>query len=484
MSRVVIVLSVFFVFGCSGFSIDVEDGGPTPQDAGAADGGSTDVVADDVGLDASSDAASDTGPRDAGPCTLGELCDDGNACTEGERCGESGCAGGSVVTCMGPSTRCEADTLIEGTFTGACDEIAGCVADEVVTMCTFSCAEFACTSCRTTDWAQASLPFVVRDSAAASAQFAIDEAGGQHILFPTERLNGDFLEVAVDYAYRSGDGATWKITPIKPPGNYLPDLSIALHHQEAHFLIVTETALTYWRPEGGTWVEESVPGVAYEDNADLVVRPDGEPHVMRAGSLGLMHAQRTVGGLWTEERVEPRVRPREVRALLLGDDIRVLFREGDDSLGFARYDGSDWTVRTESVGERAGNPEQAIAPDGTLVTSYAIGDGDIGVGTISVSGEWSSVLLTGSISRVSDEHSIAIDSAGGTHVVFQGLLDRATRYAYRRPGGDVFTFREIVRGTESGFNLLVDDLGKLRMVSRHVLERNPELRFSTRQTCP
>lgn len=482
--RIVVITALSLVIGCPGFQVGGTDAGPGELDDSGASDAFRDSMSSDSGPDALADGAPGDIPRlDAGACILGELCDDGDACTEGELCLESGCGGGNAIVCEGTNLRCEDDTLIGETFTGACEASTGCVAEENVTMCSFSCVSGGCTSCQTTEWTQASLPFVIRGSAAEITKFAVDESGGQHVLFPTERMGEKFLEVAVDYAYRAGDGASWTITPIVAPGRFISDLSLALHGSEAHFLVLAQESLFYWRPDGATWIEEAVPGRSYQGWSALVMRPDGQPHVVRSGLSNLMHAQRS-SGVWTETRVPDAARTSGLSALVFDGDIRVVFR-GDDGLGFARYDGSTWTIRREEISGIVLKPKLAIAPDGTLVTSFEFGDGDIAVGTISSAGDWSSLVLTAGIPRVNDQHSIAIDVAGGTHVVFQGIQERRTHYAYRRPGGSGFTFTEIVLGTELGFNLRVDEIGKLRMVSEHVLPVvGSELRFSTRQTCP
>lgn len=473
------------MLGCPGFTLSNED-------AGDDDAGTADVGAADVGSDAGPMDARDMAEADAGPCTLGELCDDENACTEGELCGESGCGGGSAITCEGTHTRCEGSAIIEETFTGTCDMTTGCDGDAVVTICPFLCRENTCSSCSWTDWTQTSLPLDVRSSARPTGQFAVDEEGGQHIVFPTEHLGDDgFLQVAVDYAFRANERADWEVESVVM-GVELPDLSLAVHGEEPHVLVSVPGSfggsISYWRRDGAAWAEETVPGVAHSNSISLVVTPDGQVHVVRSSSSprrGLVHAQRGAGGVWTEEMI-PSTRPYELSAVVdEGGDIHVVFREDEEDLGFARYDGSAWTVRTETVGARIINPKLAVAPDGTLVTSYVLAIGaDIGVGTISSAGVWSTLVLTESMDRVTDAHAVAVDSAGGTHVVFQGAMGtRVTRSAYRLPAGDIFTFQNIVSGVEVGLSLHVDDLGKLRMLGRHILEVGEELRLSTRQTC-
>ena len=473
MSRTAAVFCLLLALGCPGFRVGGDDAGPSDDGAASDAGDRVDAVAPDA-----SDAP-DGGPfdLDAGPCTAGEFCEDGNACTEGERCDELGCGGGSPITCAGTTTRCEDDAYIESTLTGSCDETTGCVANDVVTQCTFSCAPSGCTLCRPTDWRQSLLPFAPGRSEA--FDFAVDAAGGQHLL--VERVTRSF-QAAVDYAYRAGDGAPWQVTNIKEPGDYLPGLVIALDGEAPHFLIIVDTEIEYWRPAADAWVPEPLPG-AYEENVAFVVRPGGEAHVIRSIVGGLMHARRNSAGEWTEARIAYEHRPREVSACLLGDEIYLAFRDDDEGLGVGRYDGSAWTFQIEDLGQRLFAPDIAVAPDGTVVSSYAIGDGDIGVTTISPSGVPSSVVLTASIPRVTDERSMAVDDQGGTHVVFQEIGGtRAARSAYRAPGGNAFTFREIVRGTESRFRLNVDALGKLRMVSVHFIDPSGhELRFSSRQ---
>lgn len=471
--------------GCPGFSLDNEDAGM--EDAAvAADSAPRDVAAD-ARMD---DASIDVPAEDAGPCVLGAPCDDGNACTEDEHCTESGCGGGSAVICEGSETRCEGSAIVEETFSGACDAVMGCARDPAVTVCPFFCSMNVCASCRWTDWTQMALPLTVGSSSRPTSQFTVDDEGGQHIAYPTERLGEDgFLHLAVNYAYRANDAESWEVSSVSTSVG-LPDLSLVIDGAEPHLLISDGTSFNanigYWRREGGAWVEEIVLAGTHREGPALVI-VDGRAHVVRSSGLGLMHAQRSAAGEWTEAPVLPGVRPRELSAVLADGDIRVVFRDGDDGLGFARYDGFEWTVRTESVGASLIDPKLAIAPDGTVVTSYVLSpNGDIGVGTISSTGVWSTTVLTDDMAMVTDEHAIAIDGAGGTHVVFQTLGGgpRVARSAYRLPGsGDVFTFRDIASGVELGLNLHVDEGGRLRMLGRHVLDRSEELRLSSRQTC-
>ncbi|MFK7999040.1 MAG: hypothetical protein AB8H86_05560 [Polyangiales bacterium] len=487
MRRVASVFPFLLMLGCPGFSISNDDGGV--EDVRVAPDAGVPRVDADVSPE---DASIDTRVADAGPCVLGDPCDDGNACTEGERCTESGCGGGSAVVCEGTETRCAGSAIIEEALTGACDAEMGCVADSpVVTVCPFLCSMEMCASCSWTDWTQTSLPLTVRGSAMPNSSFAVDEEGGQHIAFPTERLGEDgFYFTAVDYAYRANDAGTWEVSPVSSRVD-LPDLSLVIEGEEPHLLVSDGTSfgagIDYWRREEGEWVEENVLSGPHAGGVSLVIA-GGQAHVLRSSGRGLIHAQRSAGGDWTEEPVLPGARPRELSAVEAEGDIRVVFRDGDDALGFARYDGLEWTLRTESVGASIIDPKLAIAPDGTVVTSYVLSlVSDIGVGTISSAGVWSTTVLTDTMASVTDTHAIAIDRTGGTHVVFQTLGGgpRVTRSAYRLPGGDdVFTFRDIASGVEQGLNLHVDEGGRLRMLGRHVLDpAGEELRLSSRQTC-
>lgn len=449
-----------------------------------------DSTVPDIGADVAFEDALVDAPVDAGPCVLGTPCDDGNACTEGERCTESGCGAGSAVMCQGTETRCEGSALVEETFTGACEPASGCVGEPAVTVCPFLCSSNSCASCSWTDWTQNSLPLSVRTSTRPTSQFAVDEEGGQHIAYPTERTGEDgVLSIVVNYAYRANDAGTWEVSSLATSQN-LPDISLVVQGEEPHILVSEgssfDSSIDYWRREAGEWEQETVLNGPFSAIPSLVLA-NGEPHVVRSSGRGLMHAQRSAEGTWAEEPVLPGARPRELSAVVVDGDIRLVFRDGDDELGFARYDGVEWTLRTESVGARIFDPKLAIAPDGTVVTSYVLSlDADIGVGTISSTGVWSTTVLTDTMARVTDAHDIAIDRAGGTHVVFQTLGGgpRVIRSAYRLPnGGDVFTFRDIASGVEQGLSLHVDDGGRLRMLGQHVLERSEELRLSSRQTC-
>ncbi|MBX3273866.1 MAG: hypothetical protein KF729_26615 [Sandaracinaceae bacterium] len=412
-------------------------------------------------------------------CTNGAACSDADACTVNDVCESGVCVGEPRVCDTPPSPTCIGSALRTYAAVGACAGGA-CTHAPTDTICPFGCAGGACREC-SPSWVFSDIaPGVVSNS---PRSVAVDAAGRAHVVYGaagfvqyarrtstgawvSERVgSGERPEIArsagslhiayverlapggfgLRHRFTMGDGvwlgADLSAVPASTATPIALDALGGAHISYAVRPTVGSRSLSYtFRRADGTYpVEPVVDGpVDVGHTSAIALDSAGGVHVAYLRPYGTVwHAHRSAGGIWSREIIQDSVGsatdPSPSLAIDSSDGLHVTYSDSvSGQLRHARRTAAGtWTVSDVARGWQ----QASVAVDAMggvhLIAVDALGSG-LGYARRPAGAEaWETETLRMAGFVLEGRPALALDGAGGAHIVYYRGAPETLRYGYR-----------------------------------------------------